>query len=99
LYLSEIDSPPAPLRSLKSQSSQSEFFFSLSAERAESEKQQPFGQNRHHLLSTNILLDSALLYRVYGGLMLYVYRPLNGKHKLYFLCALCVSAVKNTIRQ
>jgi hypothetical protein len=30
--LSEIDSPPAPLRSLKSQSSQSEFFFSLSAE-------------------------------------------------------------------
>jgi hypothetical protein len=25
---------------------------------------------------------------------LYVYRPLNGKHKIIILCALCVSAVK-----
>jgi len=59
----------------------------------------PSGKNRNHLLSTNMILDSALLYGVSGGLMLYVCRPLNGKHKLSFLCALCGSAVKNTIWQ
>jgi hypothetical protein len=99
LYRAEIDSPPAPLRSLKSQSSQSYFFFSLSAERAESEKQQPFGQNRHHLVSTNKILDIASISKVSGGLMLYVCRPLNGKHKIPVLCALSASAVKNNIRQ
>jgi hypothetical protein len=99
LYLVEINSPPASLLSLKSQSSQSYFFFSLSAERAESEKQQPFGQNIYHLLSANMILNSILICIVSGGLSFYVCRPLNGKHKLSFLCALSGFAVKNNIKQ
>ena len=74
LYRAEIDSPPVPLRSLKSQSSQSHFSFHFLRRRAESEKQQPFGQNSHNLVSTNIILDIDSICKVSGGLMFYVCR-------------------------
>ena len=48
--MSPFYSPPVWLRSLKTQSSQSHFFFSLSAERAEIDKQQPFEQIKDRLL-------------------------------------------------
>jgi len=99
LYIVEINSPPASLCSLKSQSSQSYFFFSLSAEMAESEKLQPFGQNKYHLLLANMMLNSLLICIASGGLSFYICRPLNGKYKLSFLCALGGFAVKNNIKQ
>jgi hypothetical protein len=94
-----MDSPPA---SLESQRSQRDFFFlSLSPARKQ------WDVNRGKKLKTHAFrkivsptIFTLLRIRSFlrlGRIVLYVCRPLNGKHKTNILCVLCGSAVNNIL--
>ncbi len=95
-----MDSPPA---SLKSQRSQRNFSFNFLLSPAKEQRDANKGRKlKTHALravgSPTIFTPSRTSnFLGLGRIVLYVCRPLNGKHKTNILCALCDSAVNKIL--
>jgi len=86
-----MGSPPA---SLKAQRSQRNFSFNFLLRGQKVKNNKPFGQLCGLLFCTPSGLSVLLHLR---RIVLYVCRPLNGKHKINTLCALCGFAVNKIL--
>jgi hypothetical protein len=95
-----MDSPPA---SLESQRSLKDFSFNFLLGPAKEQRDASKGRKlKTHALraigSPTIFTPSRISnFLRLGRIVLYVCRPLNGKHKTNILCALCGSAVNKTL--
>ena len=85
----KILSPPAALETPRTQSG---FFFSISAERTENEKQQPYGQNSNELILLRLQKYKWNVHHTTKWLRICICRPLSGK------CKKNVSAFSATLR-
>ncbi len=95
-----MDSPPA---SLESQRSQRDYSFNFLLSPAKEQRDASKGRKlKKHVLraivSHTIFTPSRIRNFLHlRRIVLYVCPPLNGKHKINILCALCVSAVNKIL--
>ena len=95
-----MDLPPA---SLESQRSQRDFSFNFLQSPAKKQRDVNKGRKlKTHAFRKIVSPTIFTLLRIrsflrLGRIVLYVCRPLNGKHKTNILCALCASAVKKIL--
>ncbi len=91
-----MDSPPASLESQRSQRNFSfNFLLSLAKERWDVNKGRKLKTHTLRVIVSRAIFHVSRMSKFLGlrRIVLYVCRPLNGKHKISILCALCGSAV------